>query len=109
MRVASPSVNIFAVVCRQRRIALLRHLPTRRIVSVSTRAMQRAMAPPAHTERALTSSGVNPNWGPMIVVAAQSAAVISALRIVEHLYPLKTAARCLSGGSSAVVSVTHVT
>ena len=54
------------------------------------------MAPPARIERALTSSGVNPTWGPMIVVAAQSAAVISALRTVDHLTPLKTAARCVS-------------
>ena len=75
----------------------LSHLPTRRIVSVLTRAMRRAMAPPAHSERALTSSGVNPTWGPMIVVTARSAAVISALRTVDHLTLLKTAARCVSG------------
>ena len=50
-------------------------------------------------ERALTLSGANPTWGPMIVVAARSAAVISELRTVDHLYPLKTAARCVSGGA----------
>ena len=75
----------------------LRHLPTRRIVSVSTRAMRRAMAPPACIDRALTSSRVNPTWGPMVVVAARSAVVISALRTVDQVAPLKTAARCGSG------------
>ena len=75
----------------------LRHLPTRRIVSVSTRAMRRAMAPPARIDRALTSSGVNPTWGPMVVVAARSVVVISALRTVDQVAPLKTVARCVSG------------
>ena len=76
---------------------LLRHLPTRRIVSVLTRAMRRAMAPLACIDRALTSSGVNPTWGPMRVVAARSAMVISALQTVDQAAPLKTAARCVSG------------
>ena len=76
----------------------LRYLPMRRIVSVSRRAMRRAMAPLARIKRALTSSGVNPTWGPMIVVVARSAAVISSLRNVDHLSPLKTAERCVSGG-----------
>ena len=66
-------------------------------MSVLTRAMRRAMAPPACIERALTSYGVNLTWGPMIVVVAQSAAVISALRTVDHLTPLKTATICVSG------------
>ena len=66
-------------------------------MSVLTRAMMRAMAPPARIKSALTSSGVNPSWGPMIVVAARSAAVIYALRIVDHLFTLKTAARCVFG------------
>ena len=55
------------------------------------------MAPPARIDRALMSSGVNPTWGPMRVVAARSAAVISALRTVDQAAPLKTAARCVSG------------
>ena len=55
------------------------------------------MVPPARIKRALTSSGVNPTWGPMMVVAARSAAVILALRTVDHLTPLKTEARCVSG------------
>ena len=67
---------------------LLCHLPMRRIVSVSTHAMRRAMAPPVRIERALTSSGVNLTWGPMIVVAARSAAVILTLRTMDHLTPL---------------------
>ena len=75
----------------------LRHLPTRRIVSVSTRDMRRAMAPPARINRALTSSGVNPTWGPMRVVAVCSAAVISALRTVDHAVLLKMVARCVYG------------
>ena len=57
------------------------------------------MALPARIKRALTLSGVNPTWGLMIVVAAQSAAVISTLRTVDHLSHLKTAARCASGGT----------
>ena len=55
------------------------------------------MAPLARIERALTCSGVNSTWGPMIVVAARSAVVILALRTVDHLTPLETAARCVSG------------
>ena len=66
-------------------------------MSLSTLDMRRAMAPPDRIERALTSSDVNPALGPMIVVAAQSAAVISVLWIVDHLFPLKTAARCVFG------------
>ena len=66
---------------------------------VLTRAMRMAIAPPARIERAMTSSGVNPIWSPMIVVAARSAAVISALLTVDHLSPLKNAARCVSGGA----------
>ena len=75
----------------------LRHLPTKRIMYVLTRAMRRAMAPLARIDRALASSGVNPTWGPMRVVAVRSAAVISTLRTVDHLVPLKTAAMCVSG------------
>ena len=55
------------------------------------------MALPACIERALTSSGVNPICGMTIVVAAWSPVAISALRIVDHLSPLKTAAICVSG------------
>ena len=55
------------------------------------------MAPPARIDRALTSSGVNPNWGPMRVVVARSAMVILALQTVDQEAPLKTAARCVSG------------
>ena len=68
-------------------------------MSVLTRAMRRVMAPPACIKRVLTSSSVNPTWGPMIVVAAQSDVVISALRIFDHLFPLKTAVRCVFGGA----------
>ena len=57
------------------------------------------MAPPDRIKRALTSSGVNPNWGPMIVVAEHSAAVISALQIFDYLFTLKTAVRCVFGGA----------
>ena len=56
------------------------------------------MVTPARIKRALTSSDVNPTWGLMIVVAARITAVISALRIVDHLYPFKTAARWVFGG-----------
>ena len=49
------------------------------------------MVQPACIERALTLSGVNPTWGPTIVVAARSAEVISALCIVDHLFLLKNA------------------
>ena len=78
-------------------MTLLRHLPTRWIVSVSTPPMRRAMAPPARIDRALTSSGVNPTWGPMRVVATRSTVVILALWTVDQAVPLKTVARCMSG------------
>ena len=55
------------------------------------------MAPLAHIDCALTSSGMNPTWGPTRVVAARNAAVISVLRTVDHVVPLKTAARCVYG------------
>ena len=57
------------------------------------------MAPPAHIKRALTSTGVNPTWGLMILGAAQSADVVSALHTVEHCFPLKTAANCVLQGA----------
>ena len=76
---------------------LLCHLTMSWIVSVSTRAMSRAMAPLARIDCALMSSGVNPTWGPMGVVVASSAVVISALRNVDHVVPLKMVARCVSG------------
>ena len=75
----------------------LRQLPTRRIVSMLTRAIKRAMAPPVRIDRALTSSGVNPTWGPMRLVAARCAVVILVLRTVDQAAPLKTEARCVSG------------
>ena len=78
-------------------MTLLRHLTTMRIVSVSTRAMRRAMAPPDRIDCELTSFGVNPTWGPMVVVAVRSAVVISALWTVDQVAPFKTAARCVSG------------
>ena len=43
------------------------------------------MAPPARIDRALTSSGVNPTWGPMVAVAVRSAVVISALQTVDQV------------------------
>ena len=55
------------------------------------------MAPPACIDRALTYCGVNPTWVPVRVVAAHSATVISVLWTVDHVVPLKTAARCMSG------------
>ena len=41
------------------------------------------MVPTDRIDRALTLSGVNPTWGPMIVVAARSSVVISALRTLD--------------------------
>ena len=90
-------------------MAPLRHLPTRRIVSMSMRAMKRAMAPPDRIERVTTSSGVNPTWGTMIVVAAQSAAVIYVLRIVDNLFSLKTAQDACFGGSCTAPDGCHCT
>ena len=60
--------------------------------------MRRAIAPPARIKRALTLSCVKPTWGLMIVVAVRNAEVILELRTVDHLLPLKTAARCVSLG-----------
>ena len=64
---------------------------------VSTYTMRRAMVPPARIKRALMSSGVNATFGMMIVVTALSAAVILALRTLDHSTPLKIASRCVSG------------
>ena len=66
-------------------------------MSVSTRAMKRDMTPPARIECTLTSSGVNPTWVPMILVAERRAVVTSALITVDHLSLLKTAAIWVSG------------
>ena len=66
------------------------------------------MALPARTKRAMTSSGLNPTWGLMIVVAAQSAAVISALRTVDFLSPFKAVARCVSRGALCYYKCAHV-
>ena len=55
------------------------------------------MALLARIDCALTSSGVNPTWDPMRVVATRSAVVISALRTVDQAVTLKTLARCMSG------------
>ena len=55
------------------------------------------MAPPARIDLALTSSGVNPTWGPMRVVAARSDVVILALRTLDQAVWLKMAARFVSG------------
>ena len=85
----------------------LRHLPTRRIVSVLTRSMRRAMAPPACIDLVLTSSGVNPTWVPMRVVAVRSAAVISALRTVDQAVPLKRRQGACMGWRRVVVDVPH--
>ena len=57
------------------------------------------MAPLARIERALTYSGVKTTWGPMILVAAQSADVISALRTVDRSFPLKAGAKCVLLGA----------
>ena len=57
------------------------------------------MALQARIEHALTSSGVNTTWGPIILVAAQIADVILALRTLGHSLPLKTAARCVLLGA----------
>ena len=95
-------MNACAVVWSCLGIALLHHLLTRRIVSVLTRAMRRSMDQPAHIERAMKSSGMNPTWGLMVVVSARIAEVISELRTVYHLFPLKTAARCVSGGGAVL-------
>ena len=55
------------------------------------------MTPSARIKCALTLSGVNPNWDPMMLVLSRSAEVISALHTVNNLLSLKTAARCVSG------------
>ena len=94
---ACVDTDTIRLVRRWRSNVMLRYLPRRRIVFVSTCAMRRVMAPSDRINRVLTSSGVNPTWGPMVVVAARSAVVILALRTVDQAAPLKTAARCVSG------------
>ena len=58
------------------------------------------MALPSLIDRALASSGANPTWGMMILVAAWSAVVISALRTVDHLSPLKLRRDACPGGGA---------
>ena len=50
-------------------------------------AMSRAMAPPAHIERALTSSGLKPTCGPVMVTAARRDLFILVILIEVH-FPL---------------------
>ena len=53
------------------------------------------MAPPAHIKCVMTSSGVKPIWGLIILVEDQSAGVIYALSTVDHIFPLNMATRCV--------------
>ena len=48
------------------------------------------MAAPAHMERALTSSGVNPTCGPVIATADWRALVMSVLCTDDHLFLYNT-------------------
>ena len=57
-------------------MALLRHLPTRRMVSRSTGAIRSAIAPPARRDQALTPSGVKPMVGPAAQTMARMDVVI---------------------------------
>ena len=49
----------------------------RRMISVSTRATRRAMAPPAHRERAVMSSGRRPMEGPRAETEMRRTVVMS--------------------------------
>ena len=62
--------------------------------------MSRDIALPDHIKRGIIYSGMNPTWGPMILVAAQSSDVVSALRTVDHRLPLKTTASCVFLGGA---------
>ena len=60
------------------------------------------MVPPACIKNALMLSCVNPTWGPMIVVTARSAEVISVLLTVDHIFLLKMDAICVFGGGAVL-------
>ena len=51
------------------------------------------MAPPAHMERALTSSGVKPNCGSIMATAARRYLMMYVLRTDAHLFLWKTLAK----------------
>ena len=74
-------------------MALLRHLPTNRILYVLTLAMRIFMLPPERMERALTSLGVNPTCGPVILTAARSDFLILVLQTNVHLFLWKILAK----------------
>ena len=67
---------------------LLHNLPTRWMVSGSTRAMSSAMDPPAQRERALMSALANPMDGLSAQTTALVAYVILSLRIWCHSFSL---------------------
>ena len=55
--------------------------------------MMSAMAPPARTEHALTSSRVNPTCGPVMATAACRALVISVICTYVNLFLWNTLAK----------------
>ena len=63
-------------------------VPTKNCMSRRAKGVVTVSVPPDRIDRALTSSGVNPTWGPMVAVAVRSALVISALRTMDQVAPL---------------------
>ena len=57
--------------------------------------MRRAIAPPPYINQSLTSPGVNPTWGMIMLIVAQSYDMIYALQTVDSCLPLKTEAMCV--------------
>ena len=57
------------------------------------------MAPPARIEHELMSSGVKLTWGPIILLVARSADVISAISTLYHSFTLKMASNCVLLGA----------
>ena len=68
-------------------------------MSVLIQVIRRAMVLTSRIKQVLKSSVVNPTWGLMILVAAWSADVISALRTVDHHFSLNMLARCVLMGA----------
>ena len=64
----------------------LHYFPTILMVSILTLVIRIYISPPDHMNLALTSSGFNPTFLPMIYIFILSSLVISVILIIYHLF-----------------------
>ena len=95
---ASNSMKDLTVVWRWRIIVSLRRLPTRRMVSVSTRARRSVISPSVHKERTLPSVSEKPSPGLMARLMARKSEVVLSTYMMQVRPLLNTVARRVSGG-----------